>query len=148
MDLKTDDQFIISDDKSRLDVTLIHRFLSEESYWAKGIPLEVVQRSIEHSLCVGVYTKTGAQIAFARAVTDYATFAYLGDVFVLPDYRGKNVALRLVRLLLDHPDVQGLRRWMLATWDAHGLYERAGFQPLARPDRWLEIRRTGVYQTS
>lgn len=148
MDLKTDDHFIISDDKSRLDVALIHHFLSEDSYWAAGIPLDVVRRSIEHSLCIGVYTQAGAQIAFARAVTDYATFAYVGDVFVLPDYRGKNIALRLLHFLLDHPDVQGFRRWMLATWDAHGLYERVGFQPLARPDRWLEIRHADVYRTS
>lgn len=148
MDLKTDDHFIISDDKSRLDVPLIHRFLSEESYWAAGIPLDVVRRSIEHSLCVGVYTETGAQVAFARTITDYATFAYVGDVFVLPDYRGKNAALRMLHFLLEHPDMQGFRRWMLATWDAHGLYERVGFQPLARPDRWLEIRRADVYKTS
>ncbi len=118
----------ISAERRLLDVLMIHRFLSEEAYWSKNIPLDVVQRSIDHSACFGVYLD-GQQVGFARVVTDYATFAYLADVFVLPDYRGRGLSKQLMAYIMAYPALQGLRRWMLITFDAHGLYEQFGFQP-------------------
>lgn len=129
--------FTISTDKSRLDVPLIHQYLSESSYWAQNIPLVTVQRSIDHSLCFGVYDRD-AQIGFARVITDQATFAYLADVFVLPDYRGQGVSKQLVETISQWPDLQGLRRWVLATLDAHALYEKFGFTPLSHPERFMQ----------
>jgi GNAT superfamily N-acetyltransferase len=118
----------ISTDKARLDVVMIHRFLSQEAYWCLNIPLETVQRSIDGSLCFGVYLD-GQQVGFARVITDCATFAYLADVFVLPDFRGRGLSKQLIAFIMAYPDLQGLRRWMLMTYDAHGLYEQFGFQP-------------------
>lgn len=129
--------FTISTDKSRLDVPLIHQYLSESSYWAQNIPLVTVQRSIDYSLCFGVYDQD-AQIGFARVITDQATFAYLADVFVLPDYRGQGVSKQLVETISQWPDLQGLRRWVLATLDAHALYEKFGFTPLSHPERFMQ----------
>ena len=128
----------ISTDPTRLDVALIHRWLSEQSYWAKGIPREIVERSIEGSLCFGIYHQTQGQVGFARVVSDKATFAYLADVFVLDAHRGQGLSKRLMQAVMDHPDLQGLRRWLLATWDAHGLYAQFGFVPLAKPERIME----------
>jgi GNAT superfamily N-acetyltransferase len=129
---------LISDDPALLDRVFIHQFLSERSYWAQGVPREIVDRAIEHSLCFGVY-RGGQQIGFARAVTDFATFAWLADVFVVEDNRGKGVGQKLVAAVLAHPRLQGLRRFQLGTRDAHGLYARFGFQPLAYPERFMEI---------
>ena len=129
--------YLISTDRSRLDVELIHDFLSRTSYWASGRTLEVVQRSIENSLAFGVY-KENHQVGFARVVTDYATFAWVADVFVLPEHRGRDLSKWLMEVMLSHPRLQGFRRWVLATKDAHLLYERFGFIPLHRPERWLE----------
>jgi len=129
----------ISTDKSRLDVDVIHRFLSEESYWAKGIPRAIVERAIEHSLCFGAYDEDGALIGFARVVTDYAVFAYIGDVFVLPSARGKGVSKAIMAAIRSHPELQTLRRWHLLTHDAHGLYAQFGFGELAKPERHMEI---------
>lgn len=128
----------ISADPTRLDVALIHRWLSEQSYWAKGVPREIVERSIEGSLCFGIYHQTQGQVGFARVVSDKATFAYLADVFVLDAHRGQGLSKRLMQAVMDHPDLQGLRRWLLATWDAHGLYAQFGFVPLAKPERIME----------
>lgn len=136
----------ISTDKSLLDIPLIHHFLTEESYWAKGIPLETVQRSIENSLCFGVFIDQ-KQVGFARVITDNATFAYLADVFILHEFRGKGLSKKLMAYIRSHPQVQGLRRWLLATADAHGLYEQFGFQNLAQPDRFMEIRNLSVYSS-
>jgi GNAT superfamily N-acetyltransferase len=127
----------ISNDRSRLDVDMIHAFL-QTTYWAKGRPREVVERSLRNSLCFGVY-EDGRQIAFARVVSDHAVFAYLMDVFVLPEFRGRGISKTLMRTILAHPDLQGLRFFLLGTRDAHGLYEQFGFEPLAHPDRWLAI---------
>jgi len=128
----------ISTDPARLDVGLIHRFLSEESYWAQGRTYAVVVRSIANSLCFGAY-QDGAQVGFARVVTDYVTFAWLCDVFVLPAARGQGVGKRLVAAVAGHPDLIGLRRVMLATRDAHELYRRyGGFEVLRAPERWME----------
>lgn len=118
----------ISTEKARLDVPMIHRFLSEEAYWCKHIPLHIVQRSIDGSLCFGVYLDR-QQVGFARIITDYATFAYLADVFVLPQYRGRGLSKQLIAYIMTYPALQGLRRWMLITFDAHGLYKQFGFQP-------------------
>jgi GNAT superfamily N-acetyltransferase len=137
-------EFELSTDPARLDRALIHRFLCEQSYWANGVPREVVDRAIEHSLCFGVY-RDGAQSAFARAVTDRATFAYLADVFVLPEWRDDGLGQWMIGVILRHPELQGLRRFLLATKDAHGLYARFGFAPLANPTRFLERFDPDVY---
>ena len=136
------DEYTISTEPSRLDVSLIHDYLSNTSYWASGRTLALVQRSIENSLCFGLY-KTGAaarrqQIGFARVVTDYATFAWLADVFVLKEYRGQGLAKWLIEVIVAHPELQGFRRWLLATRDAHELYRRFGFSELDDPGRWME----------
>lgn len=136
--------YVFSTDPDRLDVDLIHRFLSRDSYWAEGIPREVVERSLMGSLNIGAFLGE-AQVAFARVVTDYATFAYLADVFVVPAHRRRGLSKVLVEMALGHPQLQGLRRWMLATFDAHGLYAQFGFRVLDGPERWMEIRRTDVY---
>ena len=120
-------RYEVSTDRGRLDVDLIHRFLAEDSYWARGVARETVERSLEHSLCFGVFAG-GRQVAFARAVTDRATFAWLADVFVVEEHRGRGVGEMLVRAVLSHPELQTLRRWLLATLDAHGLYRRFGFE--------------------
>ena len=133
----------IDTDKTRLDIDVIHGFL-RESYWATGIPRDVVERSIEGSLCFGVYVD-GAQVGFARIVSDYATFAYLADVFVLDAFRGQGLSKRLMEAIVSHPRLQGLRRWSLATRDAHGLYEQFGFTPLANPMRYMERLDSTVY---
>jgi GNAT superfamily N-acetyltransferase len=138
-------EFELSTDPERLDSALIHRFLSEQSYWAKGVPRAVVDRSIEHSICFGVYHDDGAQVAFARVVTDRATFAYLADVFVLPAWRGGGLGKWMVGQVMQHPQLQGLRRFLLATADAHGLYARFGFAPLRNPTRLLERIDPDVY---
>lgn len=137
--------FLISTDPAKIDVVFVHRFLSETSYWAKNIPFDVVQTSIENSLCFGVYD--GAQIiGFARVITDKATFGYLADVFILESYRGQGLSKWLMETILEHPELQGFRRWVLATADAHGLYEQYGFTPLAKPDRWMEKHNPEVYR--
>ncbi len=130
--------FIISTDKTLLDVDAIYNYLAKESYWAKGIDKEKVIRSIDNSTCFGVY-KDGHQVGFARVVTDKATFAYLADVFITDGFRGLGLSKWLVQTILAHPDLQGLRRWLLATADAHGLYNQFGFIPLTSPERWMGI---------
>ena len=130
----------VSTDAARLNRALTHRFLHDDSYWARGIPRDVVDRAIDNSLCFGLY-HDGAQVGFARVVTDRAAIAYLADVFVLEPHRGRGQGKRLIEAALAHPDLQGLRRFFLGTADAHELYERYGFRPLADPDRMMEIAR-------
>jgi len=137
-------EFEISTDPARLDLHAVHEFLTN-SYWARGIPLETVKRSLENSLCFGIY-RTAVQVGFARVITDRATFAYLADVFVLSEYRGRGLSRWLLECILQHPDLQGLRRWMLVTQDAHGLYRRYGFTSLQAAERWMEIHRPDVYK--
>lgn len=127
---------MISTDASMLDLEVVHGYLSR-SYWAAGVPEDVVRRSIENSLCFGVY-RGEEQAGFARVVTDRATFAYLADVFVLDEHRGQGIGKWLLEVILSHPDLQGLRRWMLATRDAHDLYRRYAFTELARPGIFME----------
>lgn len=128
--------FTISTDPSRIDLDVVHGFLTA-SYWAQGIPRDVVRRSIEHSLCFGLYHE-GRQVGFARVITDRATFAYLGDVFVVDAWRGRGLARWLLEVIQGHPDLQGLRRWVLLTRDAHALYRQAGWTALVAPDRYME----------
>jgi GNAT superfamily N-acetyltransferase len=133
----------ISTDPARIDAFMVHEFLTN-SYWAKGIPLETVRLSIENSIPFGVYH--GRQlVGFARIISDLATFAYLGDVFVLPSHRGRGLSHWLMECIVSHPDLQGLRRWMLATQDAHGLYRQFGFTELKAPERWMEILSPDIY---
>lgn len=136
--------FRISTDKQLLDINVIFRYLSEDAYWSKDIPRDIVERSIEHSLCFGVYRET-AQIGFARVVTDKATFAYLADVFILEAWRKQGLSKWLMEVILAHPDLQGLRRWLLATMDAHGLYLQFGFTPLTEPDRMMQRKAPHTY---
>lgn len=133
----------VDTDKSRLQIDVIHAFLAH-SYWAKGIPLAVVRAAIEGSLCFGLYDGT-RQVGFARVITDGATFAYLADVFVLESHRGRGLAVRLMDAVVSHPRLQGLRRWVLATQDAHGLYAKYGFTSLAAPERFMERHDPTVY---
>ena len=134
----------VTSDKSRFDVDAIHAFLSQ-TYWATGIPRATVERAIENSVCFGVLYE-GAQVGFARMITDKATFAYLSDVYVLDAHRGKGLARLIMNAVQRHPDLQGLRRMLLATRDAHGLYEKYGFKPLAAPERVMEVLVPDVYR--
>jgi GNAT superfamily N-acetyltransferase len=127
-----------------LDLDVIHRFLTD-CYWARGIPREVVVRSIENSLCFGVYDNR-KQAGFARVITDYATYAYIGDVFVLDSYRGRGLGKWLMECIMRSPQLQRLRRWSLVTGDAHGLYAQFGFTPLASPESHMELHDSGVYE--
>jgi len=136
----------ISSDRSRLDAALIHEFL-RSSYWARNIPRSVVEKSLDHSLCFGVFCD-GRQVAFGRAVTDRATFAYIADVFVIPEHRGRGISKLLMHAMLAHPDLTGLRRIVLATADAHGLYAQFGFQPLAHPENYMTIHDPEIYPKS
>jgi len=165
-------EFLVSTDPARLDLDVIHNFLTN-CYWAKAIPREVVARSIEHSLCFGIYDCTGEnsapgaealgakwsraersepeprspQVGFARVVSDFATVAYLGDVFVLESHRGRGLGKWMVECIMQHPALQGLRRWILLTRDAHELYAKSGFTSLKKPDRYMELHCPDVYQT-
>lgn len=136
----------ISTDPARLDLDAIHAFLTQ-SYWSPGIPRATVARAIANSLCFGVFHQ-GQQVGFARMITDKTTFAYLCDVYVLEAHRGHGVSKQLMNHVMKHPDLQGLRRMMLATRDAHGLYAQFGFTPLAAPDRMMEVHRPNVYSAS
>lgn len=136
--------YTINSDKSQLDILLIHCFLSKESYWAQNIPLDVVQRSIDNSLCFGVY-HYDQQVGFARVITDQATFAHVADVFILPEHRGRGLSKQLMEAILSWPTLQGLRRWMLATNDAHALYRQFGFTALDQPDLLMQRKRGKPY---
>lgn len=141
------EEFMISTDPALLNVDVIHGYLSNQSYWAQNIPKEVVQKSITNSLCFGLYFK-GKQVGFARLVTDKATFAYLADVFILKEYQGKGLSKWLMEIIQSHPELQGLRRWMLGTRDAHGLYEQFGWTVLDEDSRKRFMQRhfKDVYQ--
>ncbi len=137
----------ISTDRKRLDLEMIHDFLANRSYWAAGVPFSVVEKSIENSLCFGVYDQ-GKQVGFARVVTDFATIAYIGDVFILENYRGRGLGKRLIKTIMNHPELRGLRLWLLGTKDAHDLYRKYGFQKVTETqfvDRFMVIRYSDVY---
>lgn len=137
-------QYAISTDRSRFDLDLIHSFLTS-SYWAEGIPREIFERSIENSLCFGIFDHD-QQVGFARVITDRATFAYLGDVFIIESHRGRGLSKQLMRAIMEHPELQGLRRWSLVTRDAHKLYEQFGFTLLADAQRHMERHDPEVYK--
>lgn len=140
---ETRGDFLLSDNRSLVDVTAVHAYL-KRSYWAKGVPEDVVRRSIDNSLCFGIY-KEGRQIAFARVITDYATFGYLADVYVLEEFQGQGLGKWLISAVISHKDLAGLRRWFLFTRDAHGLYSQFGFAALAAPERGMEIVKKNAY---
>jgi GNAT superfamily N-acetyltransferase len=137
--------YSISTDKNLLQPEVIHHFLSN-SYWAKDIPMEIVLRSIENSLCFGLYQGRN-QVGFARVVSDFTTFAYLADVFVLEEHRGRKLAKHLMQEVFGHPQLQGLRRFCLGTRDAHKLYEQFGFHIIKKPELWMEIRHENIYSS-
>lgn len=131
--------YVISSDDARIDLPFVFNFLSQVSYWAQGRSLDVVQKSLENSLNFGVFLGD-QQVGFARVVSDYSTFAWLADVFIVPDHRGKGLGKWLIEVITTHPDLQNLRRWLLATRDAHELYSQFGFERLREPERWMERR--------
>jgi len=137
--------YYITTDKSKLDIKAIHHFLSTEAYWSKNIPFETVKNAIEHSLNFGVFFKE-QQVGYARVITDFSTIAYLGDVFVLPEFRGQGLSKWLMQQVMAHPNLQGLRRWILLTGDAHELYRQFGWQAIASPDKWMELHDKNVYK--
>ena len=134
----TSQGFKISNNKDLLNKDMIYEYLDKESYWSKGIPLEKVLTSIDNSVCFGVY-KGEQQIGFARVITDKATFAYLCDVFIVRNFKGMGLSKWLIQTILADAELQGLRRWLLATADAHGLYNKFGFIPITSPERWMGI---------
>lgn len=143
------DNYTISTDTTIFDIETIHRYLSEESYWAKNIPVELVRKSIQNSLCFGIFL-FDKQVGFARVITDKASFAYLGDVFVLPEHRGRGLSKWLMETIHAYPDLQGLRRWLLFTSDAHGLYSQFGWQPVPEQltHRIMQIHNPDIYLPS
>lgn len=138
------DGFQISTDGSRLDLDAIHEFLSKESYWAKNRTREQTQTAIKNSICFGLY-HGDRQLGFARVVSDQATFAYVGDVYIIEEFRGRGLSKWLMQVIVEHPDLQGLRRWVLATRDAHGLYKQFEFDELRHPIRWMERTAPDAY---
>ena len=139
------DAFCISTNKSNLDISAIHHFLSTEAYWSLGIPFEAIKKSIDHSLNFGLYHNE-KQIGFARIISDFSTIAYLGDVYVLPEFRGRGLSKWLMETITSFPELQGLRRWILLTGDAHGLYKKFGWKDISNPERWMELHNKDVYK--
>jgi GNAT superfamily N-acetyltransferase len=135
----------IDTDPARIDVALVHTYLSRDSYWAKGMPEALLRKAIANSMCFGVYERSGGQLAFCRVITDRSTFAWLSDVFVLPEHQGKGISKAFMAKVFSHPDLQGLRRFMLSTKDAHSLYARFGFKEQSKPERYMEILQPGIY---
>ena len=135
----------MSTDKSAINVQVVHHYLCNDSYWASGIPLDIVMRSINNSLCFGVYCQQ-EQVGFARVISDFATFAYLGDVFILPEHRGKGLSKWLMQVIMNYPELQGLRRFMLTTKDAHGLYAQFGFSAYPQPERLMGKNDPDIYK--
>jgi len=138
--------FTITTDKAKLDLAMIHDFLSNESYWSKGIPFEKVKNAIDHSLNFGLF-HLDHQVGFARVISDFSTIAYLGDVFILSDYRGQGLSKWLIEQVMNYPDLQGLRRWILLTRDAHGLYKQFGWKSIAHPEKFMEIHDPNIYES-
>ncbi len=136
--------YLFSTDKGLLHIPFIHHYLSQESYWAMGIPVELVRKSIANSLCFGIYTNN-LQVGFARVVSDYSTFAYLADVFVDEAHRGMGLSKQLIQFIMNHPELKGLRRFCLGTRDAHGLYTQFNFKRIAQPENWMEIKHADIY---
>lgn len=140
-----ENSYIVSTEKTRINIPLVHAYLANESYWAKNIPYETVEKAISNSLCFGVY-QGDEQVGFARVITDKATVAYLGDVFILPAHRGRELSKKLMEAIMGHPELQSLRRWILLTSDAHELYKKYGWKEIAEPAKWMEWHNKNVYQ--
>lgn len=136
-------QYMISTDQTLLDIDVLHAFL-KQTYWSSGIPKEILQNAINNSLCFGVYEEK-KQIGFARAISDFSTFAYLADVFIIESYRGKKLSSWLMQTIVSHPQLQGLRCWLLRTRDAHGLYKKFGFSQPKSPENYMEISVSDIY---
>jgi GNAT superfamily N-acetyltransferase len=137
------DGFCISTERSRLDVGAIHHFLSTQAYWSLNIPFSKVEDAVAHSLNFGLYFNE-RQVGYARVISDFASIAYLGDVYVLPEFRGRGLSKWLMKTIMEYPELHGLRRWILSTADAHGLYKQHGWMPVAYPERWMEIHNKWV----
>lgn len=137
--------YTISDDSTRLDLRAIHAYLTR-SYWSAGIPVELVEQAVRRSLCIGAYDAAGAQVGLVRLISDYATFCYVCDVYVLEEHRGQGLSKAMLAMTMDHPLLQGLRRWSLVTADAHGLYQQFGFTGVAQPERHMERLDPDVYR--
>ena len=138
-------EFEISTDPARLDIGMIHDFL-RTSYWAPDVPREIIEKSIQNSFCFGVYYGP-QQVAFARVITDFATMAYLSDLFVIPEFRAQGISKMLVKAIVDHPRLQGLRRWLLVTLDAQGLYTQFGFKPISNPEMFMTIHHPDIHRS-
>jgi GNAT superfamily N-acetyltransferase len=138
--------YTICDDSSRLDLQAIHAYL-HRAYWSVGIPFEIVERAVRNSLCIGAYDGAGAQVGLVRLVSDYATFCYVTDVYVLEEHRRRGLSKVMMEMAMEHPRLQGLRRWNLSTADAHGLYRQFGFTSFAHPERHMERHNPGIYRT-
>jgi GNAT superfamily N-acetyltransferase len=137
--------YVVSTDKALIDFDVVHGYLCKDSYWAQEIPADTLKRAIENTICFGIY-KEKRQVGFSRVISDKATFAYICDVFVLPAFRGIGLSKWLVQTIVAHPELQDLRRWSLATLDAHGLYRQMGFVELSKPGNWMEIYRPDIYR--
>ena len=137
--------YTITTDKSRLDLNAVHQYLSKQSYWSPNIPLETVQNAAAHSLTFAVL-HGDEQVGYARIISDYSIFAYLGDVYILEAHQGQGLSKWLMETIMGHPDLQNLRRWILATRDAHGLYAQYGWKPIANPSIWMEVHNPDVYK--
>ncbi len=137
--------YIVSDNPARLDVKAMHAYL-KRAYWSQEIPLEIVERAARASLCIGAYDASGAQVGLARFISDYATFAYVCDVYVLEEHRGRGLSKAMMAMACEHPKLQGLRRWTLVTLDAHGLYEQFGFKPIVNQERFMERIVPDIYR--
>lgn len=137
-------EYCLSTEKERLDIDSIHRFLSEEAYWSRNIPRQNVEDAIQNSLCFGVYCGD-IQVGFARVISDFSTIAYLGDLYIINEYRGKGLSKWLMQAIMEHPRLQDLRRWVLLTADAHGLYRQFGWTAIAEPVNWMEKHNKNVY---
>ncbi|MEC4726276.1 GNAT family N-acetyltransferase [Shewanella sp. D64] len=140
-------RYRISNELNEMDIDVIHAFISK-SYWAKDIPKSVLQKALVHSLCFGVFTNDKQQIGFGRLITDRATYAYLADVFIIDEYRGLGLGKALMTNIVSHPDLQGLRRMVLSTRDAHGLYAKFGFKPVPNPEVFMQVWQPDVYNVS
>lgn len=137
--------YTISDDPARLDLHAIHAYLNR-AYWSPGVPLAIVERAVRNSLCIGAYDRADAQVGLVRLISDYATFCYVGDVYVLEDHRGHGLSKAMLAMAVGHPRLQGLRRWSLVTADAHGLYRQFGFTAVAQPERHMERLEPDIYR--
>lgn len=145
---KQKNSYTISTDQFKIDISAVHDYLCNHSYWAGGVPFDTVKRSIENSLCFGVYDETNKLVGFARVITDRATIAYIGDVYVLEAHRGKGLSKWLMECIMKHPELQSLRRWILLTKDAHGLYKQFGFNEIEEVQTYMELRNKNVYKKS